>query len=73
MSGSLGFSPQRKQTQLHVEGAAFISPVSFHQPCWSWVWVSLPGHHLHTDAQLEAGGWALVHGVRVVPGQVESC
>ena len=72
-SGSLGFSPQRKQTQLHVEAdrAAFIGLI-FHQPCRSWEmcgggwgggrsWIWLPGYHLCTEVQLEVGGWTQGH------------
>ena len=63
-------SSMGKQTQLLSLVRSFTSPVRAGK--WgggrSWLW--LPGHHLCTEAQLEAGGWAQGTGGGVWPGWV---
>lgn len=50
-----------KQTQLLSLVRSFTSPVRAGKWGGGRSWLCLPGHHLCTEAQLEAGGWAQGH------------
>lgn len=69
----LGFSPQVKQVQPHVEGTASTSSLA---ACWSWeagrskLGFALPGHRLPSDTPAGALGLARVHRIAAWPGWV---